>query len=253
MMATVSELVKLQQTLYTSRNPTRRWLHCTRRDWIVDAILRRSSSGRRNAALEVGPGSGLYLPTLATLYDQVTASDIQIDYLEHSRSLSREYPNLEFVVDDITDTALPPASFDLILCSEVVEHISDSAAALRSMHHLLRPGGTLILSTPQRDCPLEIAGKVAFLPGIIQLVRMVYREPILKTGHINLMTSRQVRRQLRAAGFRTVERFKSGVYLPVITEFGGRLGQRLQERMETWLRGGPLDRFLWTQYYVVEW
>jgi len=39
-MATDRELVELQETLYTSSNPTRRWLHCIRRDWIYDALNR---------------------------------------------------------------------------------------------------------------------------------------------------------------------------------------------------------------------
>ena len=84
----------------------------------------------------------------------------------------------------------------MVLCSEVVEHIPDSAAALRAMHALLRPGGLLVLSTPQRHSPLEVAGRVAFLPGIVTLVRAVYREPILATGHINLLTAREARLQL---------------------------------------------------------
>ena len=49
---------------------------------------------------------------------------------------------------------------------------------------------------------MELVAKVAFLPGIIQLVRLIYREPILETGHINLMTSHKVVNQLKGAGFR---------------------------------------------------
>ena len=76
------------------------------------------------------------------------------------------------MADDITASRLPDdRSFDVVLCSEVVEHIPDSAAALRAMHDLLKPGGTLVLSTPQRHSPLELAGRIAFLPGVVQLVR----------------------------------------------------------------------------------
>lgn len=37
-MASPSALVALQEILYRSGNPTRRWLHCIRREWIIAAL-----------------------------------------------------------------------------------------------------------------------------------------------------------------------------------------------------------------------
>jgi 2-polyprenyl-3-methyl-5-hydroxy-6-metoxy-1,4-benzoquinol methylase len=244
------ELVELQETLYTSKNPTRRWLHCTRRDWIVDELQRCASKGRRDRALEVGPGSGIYLPVLAKLYTEVTASDVEQAYLKHAGALTAACPNLRLVSDDITHTKLPESSFDLILCTEVIEHISDSASAIAGMHRLLNPGGSLVLSTPQRWSVLELTSKLAFMPGIINLVRLIYAEPVLETGHINLMTDTQVISQLEGAGFKIIERFKSGMYLPLIAEFAGQPGLRLEQWLESKLRGGPMDWLLWEQYYI---
>src|SRR4030042_2361997 len=99
-MSSLSERVRHQQTLYASRNPTRRWLHTSRRDWIIAAIG-RTAAKRHQRALEIGPGSGVYLPVLAQHYDQVVASDIEESYLEHARSLTAKYRNLTFQVDDI--------------------------------------------------------------------------------------------------------------------------------------------------------
>ena len=251
-MATDQELVELQETLYTSNNPTRRWLHCIRRDWIIDALQRYSSPVNREAgtALEVGPGSGIYLPVLANLFKKVYASDIKDAYLKHARSSLREFDNLSLIVDDITDSNLPDDSFDLILCTEVIEHIVDLQAAIVQIRRLLKPGGVLVLSTPQRYSPLEILAKIAFLPGIIQLVTLIYREPVLDSGHINLMTETQVTNQLKAMGFSIVEQHKSGLYLPLIAEFSGGLGLSLEQFMEKKLHRSSLDWLLWTQYYV---
>jgi 2-polyprenyl-3-methyl-5-hydroxy-6-metoxy-1,4-benzoquinol methylase len=242
---TPEEIVALQETLYTSRNPTRRWLHLTRKAWIEAAI---ADAGPGRDALEVGPGSGVYLPTLQKHFDTVTASDVEE---AHLKQLEPNFPKVTVVRDDITSTTLPAAGFDLILCSEVVEHIPDSAAAFRGMFELLRPGGFLLLSTPQRFSPLELASKVAFLPGVVQVVRWIYGEPILKQGHINLMTERTVREQLEAAGFRHQTDNYTGVYLPLIAEFTGGAGLSLARRLEEWLRGTPLQWLLWTQYHVV--
>ena len=52
------------------------------------------------------------------------------------------------IVSDIINISEPDATFDAILCTEVLEHIPDPIAALNEFHRLLRPGGELILSAP---------------------------------------------------------------------------------------------------------
>jgi hypothetical protein len=81
-------------------------------------------------------------------------------------------------------------------------------------------------------------------------VRLVYREPILPTGHINLMTAGEMRRQLVEAGFSVRESHTSGLYLPVVAEIGGEPARSLAASLERRIRGGPLEWLLWTQYYL---
>jgi 2-polyprenyl-3-methyl-5-hydroxy-6-metoxy-1,4-benzoquinol methylase len=246
-----AELLALLETLYNSRNPVRRWLHCTRRDWIIAKIqdCARERSGR---ALETGFGAGVYLPALAESYREVVAADLDQAHIDHARPLLGRYPNLRLVTDDITKSRLPEASFDLILCSEVLEHIPDTACVIDGLRRLLAPGGILILSTPQRHSLMELACKVAFLPGVINLVRRIYGEAVFETGHINLLTERELTAALTARGLRIRERFKSGMYIPLIAEFGGVPGLRLARWVEGSLRSGPLSFVLWTQYYVAQ-
>ena len=248
-MSSDEQLVDLQETLYTSRNPTRRWLHCTRRDNINDEIA--ACGPRVGRALEVGPGAGGYLPVLAAIADEVVAADIEHAYLVQAQKHAESLPNLSCACDDITQTKLPAASFDLILCTEVIEHIADSEAALRGLHRLLRPGGRLILSTPQRYSPLELCAKVAFLPGIIQVVKWIYREPIIETGHINLLTESGLKRQLANSKLQIHTEYKSGFYLPLVAEFLGETGLSLLRYFERKLQNSPLSGLLWTQYYVL--
>ncbi len=245
------ELLRLQKTLYTSSNPTRRWLHCTRRDWIM-AELRRQAREKHGRALEVGFGSGVYLPLLAELYEEAVAVDLQEAFLQHGRSLITTLPNLRVIADDITKSQLKNDEFDLILCSEVIEHIDLWQQALAEMCRLTRPGGTLLLSTPQPWSPLEVMGKIAFKPGVISLVRAVYGEEILETGHISLLSEKKITTALKAAGFTIKERFKSGIYIPLVAEFFGEPALRLERWLESHLRDGPLDRLLWVQFYLAQ-
>jgi SAM-dependent methyltransferase len=243
------ELLRLQKTLYTSSNPTRRWLHCTRRDWIMDE-LRRLAKTKPGKALEVGFGSGVYLPLLRELYQETVAIDLQEAFLENGRSLAGNLPNLRIIADDITNSQLQDDQFDLVLCSEVIEHIDEWKKALAEMHRLTRPGGVLLLSTPQPWSPLELMGKIAFKPGIISLVRFIYGEAILETGHLSLLSEKEINNELAAVGFQIEKRYKSGVYVPLVAEFCGETAVRFERWLETHLRDGPLQQMLWVQFYV---
>ncbi len=247
---TASELVELQRTLYSSRNPTRRWLHRGRLDRISAAVQAIAAEPGFERALEVGPGAGPYVSLLCDLFAEATATDIEAGYLDHIRREHGDRENLTVTVDDIAHSKLPAGSFDLVLCSEVIEHTPEPPAVLRGIHRLLRPGGALVLSTPQRHSTVEILGRVAFLPGVIQLVRALYREPILPTGHISLLTRRELGRMLDEAGFATERRTLSGMYVPGLAEFGGEAAVRIERRLERRLARGPLAGALWTQYWI---
>lgn len=53
-----------------------------------------------------------------------------------------------FVAASLTNIPLVNASCELILCSEVLEHIEDDAAALDELSRVLAPGGWLLISVP---------------------------------------------------------------------------------------------------------
>lgn len=244
------ELLDLQKTLYDSANPTRRWLHRTRRDWVM-AVIERVARSDGNA-LEIGPGSGVYLDQLSKKFAHVTATDVEVQFLVNAKKISQNLSNLTVKRDDIGESTLPYQEFDLILCSEVIEHIPASIPVIKNIYGLLRPNGYLVLTTPQKFSFLEMAAKVAFLPLIRSLVKAVYKEPVLEMGHINLMTKKEVTGLLGACGFEIRESHACGLYLPIVAEFGGRPGLRLEKALEESIRKGIFDRVLWTQCYLAQ-
>lgn len=60
---------------------------------------------------------------------------------------SMDYGPLD-IVSDIASIPEPDASFDAIMCIEVLEHLPDPLPALREFSRLLKPGGTLLLTAP---------------------------------------------------------------------------------------------------------
>jgi SAM-dependent methyltransferase len=252
-MAAVGEnpLFELQRTLYSSSNYTRRRLHQTRLRWVTDAISRYAATLPVSSAVEYGPGSGIYLPVLVQHCGKVTAADIEQAYLSGMRPLVGRLDGLELVVDDIQDSRFAESAFGLVLCSEVIEHVPDPERALKTLYRILHPGGIAIVTTPQRYSLMELSCKVAFLPGVIQLVRRIYREPVLETGHISLRTFGALSTVIRDSGFQIVEHEKFGLYIPVLAEFGRDWGGRVIESLEARLSKTIANRTFWTQAYVL--
>jgi ubiquinone/menaquinone biosynthesis C-methylase UbiE len=52
------------------------------------------------------------------------------------------------IISDITDIPVADASFDAVMCTEVLEHVPDAVAALKELNRLLKPGGYMLLTAP---------------------------------------------------------------------------------------------------------
>lgn len=101
--------------------------------------------------------------------------------------------------------ALPfkDGSFDVVICSEVLEHIPDHEKALSEMARVLAPGGTLALSVPR-----SFPEKVCFM-----LFPEGYRA--LSEGHIRIYRRRDLKMLCEKAGFRIEsEKTAHGLHTP---------------------------------------
>jgi ubiquinone/menaquinone biosynthesis C-methylase UbiE len=81
------------------------------------------------------------------------------------------------IVSNITSIPVPEASFDAVLCSEVLEHIPDPLAAIKEFSRVLKPGGILILTAP--FCSLTHFAPYHFASG---LNRYWYEEHLPAAG-----------------------------------------------------------------------
>lgn len=238
--------VAFQAGLYADPNPTRRALHNARKDWIEAQLA--AFARPRDRALEVGVGCGVFTRMLAARVETVTAVDINPKFLD---ALAGE-PAITTRLADATEP-FAHADHDLAVCSEVLEHVprSRSVAMLRALHGALKPGGKLILTTPQRYASVELFARLLTLPPVLAIARRIYghAEPL---GHVNLLTHRALLGQIAQAGFLIEKKALLGFYLPVIAEFGGVPGQRVLSAMERVVARLPLLRELvWTQGFVL--
>ena len=97
--------------------------------------------GRR--VLYVGAGSCPYRALFS--HCDYRAQDFAM--LEDSQLRYGGYGEVDYVCD-VQSIPAPDASFDAILCAEVLEHLPEPIAVVREMARLLRPGGKFILTAP---------------------------------------------------------------------------------------------------------
>lgn len=97
--------------------------------------------------LDIACGDGYGARWLSRSVAEIHGGDIDADNVAHARTLTAE-PNVHFHVEDVTATSFADNSFDAVLSLETIEHVDDDSC-LKELHRILRPGGTLILSTPQ--------------------------------------------------------------------------------------------------------
>lgn len=120
----------------------------TRRvETLIDAFLGPERLAGRTA-LDVGCGLGFFSKRLVEHGAEVTACDLGPELVRRTAS----FAGCEALVADALDleAAFGRDSFDVVVSSECIEHTPDPAAAVRSMIAVLRPGGLIALSTPNR-------------------------------------------------------------------------------------------------------
>jgi glycosyltransferase involved in cell wall biosynthesis len=115
--------------------------------WMAETIL--PYAGRR--VLEIGAGMGNMSRHLSPHRKLYVATDMSSEYADHLRNMFRHRPTVcvrELDATNEEDFRAFERQMDTVVCLNVLEHIENDAAALKSVRTLLEPGGRLILLVP---------------------------------------------------------------------------------------------------------
>jgi SAM-dependent methyltransferase len=112
-------------------------------DWAAEFAAGRDT-------LDFGCGSGWGSARLASTARRVVGVDVDADAIAYARNRYR-VPNLEFQLDSELD---PVQQFDAVISIQVIEHVLDPPVYLEAAARALRPGGMLLLATPNRTTRL---------------------------------------------------------------------------------------------------
>lgn len=101
---------------------------------------------------DVGCGGGLLSEALAREGAHVTGVDLGEKVIEIAKlHLYESHLTVDYRVQSSTDlAAAEPASFDVVCCMEMIEHVPDPEALVNDLAAMLKPGGRLFMSTLNR-------------------------------------------------------------------------------------------------------
>ena len=133
--------------------------------------------------LEAGCGEGYGADLLAGVAQRVIALDYDGPTAAH---VARRYPRLDVARTNLVALPVADASCDAVVSLQVIEHLWEQERFLAECHRVLRPGGALLVSTPNR---------ITFSPG---------RDTPLNPFHTRELSGAELGGMVAGAGFTDV-------------------------------------------------
>lgn len=117
--------------------------HLARYHWAAAIVPGRT-------VLDAGSGEGYGCALLAAAgAASCVGVDVAPEAVEHART-AHGSDTVEFVTGDVTKLSFEDASFDVVTCFETIEHVGAQERVVSELARVLRPGGTLLISSPNR-------------------------------------------------------------------------------------------------------
>lgn len=190
----------------------------------IESLIVSSSQSR---ILDIGCAAGSFLGHLRKPCLDKTGVDIarkQIEYANQKYGNSR----CHFIAGDIRQLPLERESFDIVVLSEIIEHISKSQGGcfIARIHELLKPGGKLILTTPNYKS----------LWPIIEFLLNRFAEVSHELQHINPLNLRTIDLLLRENKLYPVDKGTFFILSPFIAGLSWKAAKRLMEFERAHLR-----------------
>jgi len=162
--------------------------------------------------LDVGTGEGIYMYYLSSRAKLCVGIDTDDKSLRKARKTVKT-KNTEFILMQAESLAFKDNTFDVITMIEVLEHVADDKKVIKEIYRVLKPGGQLIITAPNKLFPFEthgfkIGSRIYGTKGL-GFPFLTYLPQILRkhVATARVYTPWQLKRMLESQGFiiRTVE------------------------------------------------
>jgi 2-polyprenyl-3-methyl-5-hydroxy-6-metoxy-1,4-benzoquinol methylase len=169
----------------------------SQREWMWARRMRRVEALAESSAglLDVGCGTGVFLQVAQARGWNVTGTEISPYAVRTAKARG-----LSVIQGELWEAGLPGDAFNVATCWHVIEHVLDPKRLLAETHRILKPGGWLVLATPNlNDRIFRAAYRVA------RRRRPRLYEPDEREIHLFHFTARTLAAMAAAVGFEVLE------------------------------------------------
>jgi len=162
------------------------------------------SSLRGNTLLDVGCGDGSFTIPLSKNFKKVIGLDVQQKFLDTFKIKVEHDPRFQIYNMSAEAMTLESNSIDTIITIETIEHIPDLNKAMSEFFRVLRPGGELIITAPNRWFPFENHGMRIGSKEILTRIPLLPYFPFLhdRYGLARVFTENNLDKRLLPLGFK---------------------------------------------------
>jgi ubiquinone/menaquinone biosynthesis C-methylase UbiE len=118
-------------------------------------IINHLAQAKPAHVLDAGCGRGYYVKLISMLPStkKVIGIDINSDYVRRAQAVVKHDANAEVKQGSIYTLPFKDATFDAVVCSEILEHLDDDSNALKEIYRVLKPQGIFLASVPHLHFP----------------------------------------------------------------------------------------------------
>ena len=145
--------------------------------------------------LDIGCGDGRSLKDIKDMKLPIKLYGCDYNYIRLVRA-KKLVPSATLFLNDVNNDSIAKSSCDIILLNHVIEHVKDDVGLLKKIYSYLKPGGVLILGTPQEGTFLCKLRNYVLEPYII-----------FRTDHVQFYTDKKLLEKIKKTKFQ-VESFE---------------------------------------------
>ena len=124
-----------------------------RQRWVLQTLERVGRSAEIGRMINVGCGEGDIDSEFRQSSGDLVACDLNEGDVAHARALNADVAGIGYLVSDAQQLPFGDASFDVVCCLEVIEHVADPRACLRELARIVRANGHVVLTCPSARFP----------------------------------------------------------------------------------------------------
>lgn len=177
----------------------------------IEAIVAMGGEGEK--VLDIGCGSGMLLYQFRDSFEQL----VGLEYSEHRLKQAKvNLADQKFVAVQGSAEHIPEIesdSIDRIISADTIEHIPDVYMAASEMLRVLKPGGVLVINTPNiAFIKKRVLLALGRFPSTSQPNEGIGSDILFDGGHLHYFTYRSLKIVLEKAGFEVVRKIGYGKF-----------------------------------------